>query len=305
MSSIFKGLNEAFDVNAMQAEYQQRKQDIEANAQAYSEKYGIPLDHKYFVGAVMQAQNDEETRTKQKARDEEAKLSAAKGVEADKANIDKLKQELEAAKAKLDPNFEYSDDHSYWSEQKRIQATIQGLEKRIKAASSVDEAKEADYGADYQDMVKRVGQLAKEGPRKTVWDPVKRVYKTVPVNPPKKEESVEEDLSRRDLLKKAGGIAAGLTAGGALAKGGGGGGGHGGGGHASAGHSGGRASGGRTTVGRGPQSSSHVNDAPHSSFTAGRPFVPVTGHSGTQGNDADKQEYIKFLTSFRDAIRAG
>lgn len=57
---------------------------------------------------------------------------------------------------------------------------------------NVAEAKEADYGADYQDMVRRVKQLAKEGPRKVVWDPEKRVYKTVPVNPPKKAEGVEE-----------------------------------------------------------------------------------------------------------------
>jgi len=40
--------------------------------------------------------------------------------------------------------------------------------------------KEADYGADYQDMVDRVKKLAGLGPLKTVWDPQKRVYKTVP-----------------------------------------------------------------------------------------------------------------------------
>jgi hypothetical protein len=44
------------------------------------------------------------------------------------------------------------------------------------------ERPEADYGDEYQDMVKRVKHLAGQGPRKTVWDPVKRVYKTVPVN---------------------------------------------------------------------------------------------------------------------------
>jgi hypothetical protein len=40
--------------------------------------------------------------------------------------------------------------------------------------------READYGADYQDMVARLKQLAGQGPRKTVWDAEKRVYKTVP-----------------------------------------------------------------------------------------------------------------------------
>jgi hypothetical protein len=41
--------------------------------------------------------------------------------------------------------------------------------------------KEEEYGPEWDEKVKRIGQMAKEGPRKTVWDPVKRVYKTVPV----------------------------------------------------------------------------------------------------------------------------
>lgn len=56
----------------------------------------------------------------------------------------------------------------------------------------LESKKEADYGADYQDMVKRVGQMAAQGPRKTVYDPEKRVYKTVPVNPPKEKGVAEE-----------------------------------------------------------------------------------------------------------------
>lgn len=76
----------------------------------------------------------------------------------------------------------------------------------MEPAAQVAETKkksEADYGADYQDMVKRVGQLAKEGPRKTVWDPVKRVYKTVPVNPPKEKgvaEGYSNDMSTEDMI---------------------------------------------------------------------------------------------------------
>ena len=58
--------------------------------------------------------------------------------------------------------------------------------------SESKEDDEADYGPEYQAMVKRVGQMAKEGPRKTVWDPEKRVYKTVPINPPK-QQGVAED----------------------------------------------------------------------------------------------------------------
>jgi hypothetical protein len=57
-------------------------------------------------------------------------------------------------------------------------------------AKNVSEA-EQDYGPEYQDKVKRLGQMAKQGERKTVWDPIKRVYKTVPVNP-SKEQGVAE-----------------------------------------------------------------------------------------------------------------
>lgn len=41
------------------------------------------------------------------------------------------------------------------------------------------------FGPEWDAMVKRVGKVAKAGPLKTVWDPVKRVYKNVPVNTPK------------------------------------------------------------------------------------------------------------------------
>jgi hypothetical protein len=62
---------------------------------------------------------------------------------------------------------------------------------------------EAKYDSNYQDTVKRVGQMAKEGPRKTVWDPVKRVYKTVPVNPPK-TETIKKVGSEYELVSKKG-----------------------------------------------------------------------------------------------------
>ena len=42
------------------------------------------------------------------------------------------------------------------------------------------EPPEADYGAEYQDMVARVKKLAGLGPMKTVYDPKKRVYRNMP-----------------------------------------------------------------------------------------------------------------------------
>jgi hypothetical protein len=52
--------------------------------------------------------------------------------------------------------------------------------------------KEYNYDdPDWDAKISRLGKMAKEGPRKTGYDPVKRVYKTVPVNPPK-EKGVAE-----------------------------------------------------------------------------------------------------------------
>ena len=52
-----------------------------------------------------------------------------------------------------------------------------------------------EYGPEYQAMVKRVGDRARQGAMKTVWDPVKRVYKNVPV---KQEKPVKEYENAQD-----------------------------------------------------------------------------------------------------------
>ena len=77
-------------------------------------------------------------------------------------------------------------DEACWKDYKQLGMKKKG-DKQVPNCvpkEGVEEG-EADYGPEYQAMVARVGQRAKEGPRKTVWDPVKRVYKTVPINPPK------------------------------------------------------------------------------------------------------------------------
>jgi hypothetical protein len=78
-------------------------------------------------------------------------------------------------------------------EPKDQQVGVAKVTKGVAEGNKKPEPPEADYGDEYQAMVKRVGKLAKEGPRKTVWDPVKRVYKTVPVNTPK-EQGVAENI---------------------------------------------------------------------------------------------------------------
>jgi hypothetical protein len=72
-------------------------------------------------------------------------------------------------------------------------------------AKNVSEA-EQDYGPEYQEKVKRLGQMAKQGERKTVWDPVKRVYKTVPVNPPKEQgvaEGSKKSITPEQMIRDA------------------------------------------------------------------------------------------------------
>jgi len=77
--------------------------------------------------------------------------------------------------------------------------------KRITPGESKvkSEAKEADYGSKYQDMVKRVKVSAQQGPKKTVWVPAKYgtggVYKVVPVN--KVKESVEVEPMQLEITK--------------------------------------------------------------------------------------------------------
>jgi hypothetical protein len=77
--------------------------------------------------------------------------------------------------------------------------------KRITPGESKvkSEAKEADYGAAFQDMVKRVKVKAHQGPKKTVFVPAKYgtggVYKVVPVN--KVKESVEVEPMQFEAIR--------------------------------------------------------------------------------------------------------
>jgi hypothetical protein len=75
---------------------------------------------------------------------------------------------------------ENGDSYTSWAAEDLTEGMAEGSKK--------SEPPEADYGADYQDMVSRVKKLAGMGPLKTVYDPNKRVYRNVPtaVQPPKK-----------------------------------------------------------------------------------------------------------------------
>jgi len=53
-------------------------------------------------------------------------------------------------------------------------------QKDMAEGNRKSEPPEADYGDDYQDMVKRVKRLAGMGPLKTQYDPARRVYRNMP-----------------------------------------------------------------------------------------------------------------------------
>jgi hypothetical protein len=78
----------------------------------------------------------------------------------------------------------------------------QNVSKALKKNLGVVTEEEADYGDDYQNMVKRVGKLAKEGPRKTVYDPIKKVHTTVPVGQPKTDDAFQAYLAQRRAAKQ-------------------------------------------------------------------------------------------------------
>jgi len=135
MSSIYKGLNEAFDFKAMQDEGKRKVAAINANPEAYSKKYGIPLDQKNFVGSILVAMDREEQRARQQKRDIDSKASQeayrTKQLAQDKENISQLKAELAQLEKQFDPSYEYSDDYTFWNKQKGIASQISALKKRI------------------------------------------------------------------------------------------------------------------------------------------------------------------------------
>lgn len=73
----------------------------------------------------------------------------------------------------------------------KIKNEIKYQEKQIKqGVSEGDTDRIADRYApeEFDDMMLRLKTLAGAGPLKTVWDPVKRVYKNVPINPPQSQK---------------------------------------------------------------------------------------------------------------------
>lgn len=87
-------------------------------------------------------------------------------------------------------------------QRKRDDARLEREREKLASKKGVSEAKEADYGGEYQNMVKRVGEKAKQGKMKTIWVANKYGtggrYKVVPVDhkEPTKEERMLKSLKQ-------------------------------------------------------------------------------------------------------------
>lgn len=131
------------------------------------------------------------------------KPAAAPAAPQPTAPVDReaLSAELKQLQAQFDPQYQYSDDYSFWSKQDAIANRIAGIKKQLGEGEPGDLEHELNrqeyhhdkigdrYDADEFDaMVGRLKKLAGAGPLKTVYDPATRRYKNVPtaVQPTKK-----------------------------------------------------------------------------------------------------------------------
>ena len=80
---------------------------------------------------------DEIERQKRRAADDERNNQArSAAVEKDRANLPELKALLQKLTAHFDPQYDYSDDYSFWSKQKDLHTKIQTLKSRIAKAEN-------------------------------------------------------------------------------------------------------------------------------------------------------------------------
>ena len=92
------------------------------------------------------------------------------------------------------------NDEASWLD-KRAEKGAKGVaQAAIKIAKKGMAEGETKYDAAWDEKVQRLGQMAKQGERKTVWDPVRRVYKTVPVNTAKPTQENIFSLTEKNSI---------------------------------------------------------------------------------------------------------
>jgi hypothetical protein len=154
-----------------------------ARWQQNSHSYSNYLDS---LGDTDTSDPEDENRSARRAADKDSKHTTGK-------QFDQIEQIVNSVLSKLPSKIAGDIRNAIARSPNKLQALQIELQKRSIQLSE----NEADYGPEFQAKVARLKQMAKQGERKTVWDPVKRVYKTVPVNPPK-EQGVAEDATRSE-----------------------------------------------------------------------------------------------------------
>lgn len=82
----------------------------------------------------------------QKASQAQAEKNRQDALASDKENLPALMAQFQKLRGQYDPNFEYSDDHSFWSKQRGIQQQLSALQKRINdAGGKISEGFDAEY----------------------------------------------------------------------------------------------------------------------------------------------------------------
>ena len=71
-----------------------------------------------------------------KMRADAEQKAQADALASDRANLPAMQKQLQQLQTQFDPNYEYSDDYSFWSKQKGIAAQIAGLKNRIARAQA-------------------------------------------------------------------------------------------------------------------------------------------------------------------------
>lgn len=84
-------------------------------------------------GLAMAKTRTDRLQAQNRAAVDQARAAA---LAADRDNLPHLQAELKKLQSRFDPNFEYSDDYSFWRQQKDLQGQIQTLQNRIHAAQA-------------------------------------------------------------------------------------------------------------------------------------------------------------------------
>jgi hypothetical protein len=91
---------------------------------------------------------------------QQAQQAAGQRIEQDRANLPALVAQLKTLMTKFDPNFEYSDDHSFWTQQRALKNQIGELKSRIKAAGmNITESRINEI--DWKGIQKKASQFQK------------------------------------------------------------------------------------------------------------------------------------------------